>query len=78
LLIEAHAKNIEAHAKANNGEIDPNIGLEQSGIAVEETEVYFYNALFKQMSYRAKEQKRKTTAKRWKFRKQYKLQRRVR
>lgn len=38
LLIEAHAKNIEAHAKANNGEIDPNIGLEQSGIAGEETQ----------------------------------------
>lgn len=43
LLIEAHAKNIEAHAKANNREIDPNIGLEQSGIAVEEAQVcYFY------------------------------------
>ncbi|CAD5231928.1 unnamed protein product [Bursaphelenchus xylophilus] len=36
LLLEAHAKNVEAHAKANNGEIDPEIGLKQSGIAVEE------------------------------------------
>lgn len=57
LLIEAHAKvlsktidfnsagfqNIEAHAKANNGKIDPNIGLEQSGIAGDETQV---NILF--------------------------------
>jgi hypothetical protein len=39
LLIDAHAKNIEAHAKANNGQIDPNIGLEQSGIAGDETQV---------------------------------------
>ncbi|KAI6222914.1 SWI/SNF complex subunit SMARCC2 [Aphelenchoides fujianensis] len=37
LLIEAHAKNIEAHAKANGGQLDPNIGLEQSGIAVDST-----------------------------------------
>ncbi|KAI6186641.1 SWIRM domain protein [Aphelenchoides besseyi] len=35
LLVEAHAKNIEAHAKANDGQIDPNVGLEQSGIAVD-------------------------------------------
>ncbi|KAI6189862.1 SWI/SNF complex subunit SMARCC2 [Aphelenchoides bicaudatus] len=38
LLIEAHAKNIEAHAKANNGKVDPNIGLEQSGIAGDEAQ----------------------------------------
>ncbi|CAD5220336.1 unnamed protein product [Bursaphelenchus okinawaensis] len=33
LVLEAHAKNVDAHAKANNGEVDPEVGLKESGIA---------------------------------------------
>ncbi|CAD5222635.1 unnamed protein product [Bursaphelenchus okinawaensis] len=33
LIIEAHAKNVDAHAKANNGDVDPEVGLKESGIA---------------------------------------------
>lgn len=35
LILEAHAKNVEAHARANNGDVDPSIGLSESGIAAE-------------------------------------------
>ncbi|CAD5222679.1 unnamed protein product [Bursaphelenchus okinawaensis] len=37
LVLEAHVKNVEAHAKANNGDVDPEIGLKESGIASDDT-----------------------------------------
>ena len=35
LLVDAHAKNIEAHSRATDGEVDPTVGLARSGIVVE-------------------------------------------
>lgn len=36
LLVDAHKKNIEAHAKATNSEINANVGLAKSGFIVNE------------------------------------------
>lgn len=42
LLVDAHTKNIEAHAKSTNSEIDSVVGLAKSGLIVVEVKFFYF------------------------------------